>query len=132
MKRILGLLGWLGVVLVLAAVVVRFAKPEMVEWYQGLAIAGLVVTLLYTLSQWRDIARSFSGKGAKYGSVALGSVVLMLGILVAVNYIGARQTKRWDFSGGGQFTMSEQSKKIVRDLKSPLNVRVYYETGNIN
>ena len=42
MKRILGLLGWLGVVLVLAAVVTRFVKPELVEVYQGLAIAGLV------------------------------------------------------------------------------------------
>ena len=53
MKRILGLLGWLGVVLVLAAVVTRFVKPELVEVYQGLAIAGLVTTLLYTLSQWQ-------------------------------------------------------------------------------
>ena len=115
MKRILGVLGWLGVVLVLAAVAVRFVKPELTEVYQGLAIAGLVVTLLYTLSQWRDIGRSMSGKGAKYGSVAAGSVLLMLGILIAINYIGSRQTKRWDLTGGGQFTLSEQSKKIVGD-----------------
>ena len=132
MKRLLGVLGWLGVVLVLAAVAVRFVKPEHTEWYQGLAIAGLVVTLLYTLSQWRDIARSMSGKGAKYGSVAAGSVLLMLGILIAINYIGSRQTKRWDLTGGGQFTLSDQSKKIVGDLKQPLNVRVYYESGKIN
>ncbi|TAK15678.1 MAG: hypothetical protein EPO35_06750, partial [Acidobacteria bacterium] len=132
MKRILGLLGWLGVVLVLAAVAIRFIKPELSDWYQGLAIAGLVVTLLYTLSQWRDIARSMSGKGAKYGSVAAGSVVLMLGIIVAINYIGSRQTKRWDLTGGGQFTLSDQSKKIVNDLKAPLNLRVYYEGGKIN
>lgn len=132
MKRILGVLGWLGVVLVLAAVAVRFIKPELTEWYQGLAIAGLVVTLLYTLSQWRDIARSMSGKGAKYGSVAAGSIVLMLGIIIAINYIGNRQTKRWDLTGGGQFTLSDQSKKIVADLKQPLNIRVYYESGKIN
>lgn len=132
MKRILGVLGWLGVVLVLAAVAVRFVKPELTEWYQGLAIAGLVVTLLYTLSQWRDIARSMSGKGAKYGSVAAGSIVLMLGIIIAINYIGNRQTKRWDLTGGGQFTLSDQSKKIVADLKQPLNIRVYYESGKIN
>jgi ABC-type uncharacterized transport system involved in gliding motility auxiliary subunit len=131
MKRILGLLGWLGVVLVLAAVAFRFVKPDKVELYQGLAIAGLVTTLLYTLSQWRDIARSMSGKGARYGSVAAGSVLLMLGILVAINYIGNRQSKRWDLTGGGQFSLSDQSKKIVRDLKQPVNVRIYYETGKI-
>lgn len=132
MKRFLGVLGWLGVVLVLAAVAVRFIRPELSEWYQGLAIAGLVVTLLYTLSQWRDIARSMSGKGAKYGSVAAGSILLMLAIVIAINYIGSRQTKRWDLTGGGQFTLSDQSKKIVADLKQPLNLRVYYESGKIN
>lgn len=131
MKRVLGLLGWLGVVLVLAAVAVRFIKPEMVDVYQGLAIAGLVTTLLYTLSQWRDIGRSMSGKGARYGSMALGSVVLMLGILIAINYIGNRQTKRWDLTGGQQFSLSDQSKKIAGDLKQPLNVRIYYQTGAI-
>lgn len=131
MKRIVGLLGWLGVVLVLAAVAVRFIKPEMVEWYQGLAIAGLVTTLLYTLSQWRDIGRSMSGRGARYGSVAFGSVVLMLAILVAINYIGNRQSKRWDLTGGKQFSLSDQSKKLVGDLKQPLAIRIYYQTGSI-
>ena len=132
MKRILGLLGWLGVVLVLAAVVTRFVKPELVEVYQGLAIAGLVTTLLYTLSQWRDIARSMSGRGAKYGSMTAGSVILMLVILVAINYIGNRQTKRWDLTGAGQFTLSDQSKKILASLTQPLTVRVYYQTGAVN
>ena len=44
MKRILGILGWLGVVLVLAAVAARFIAPAKVELYQGLAIAGLLAT----------------------------------------------------------------------------------------
>lgn len=131
MKRILGVLGWLGVVLVLAAVAVRFIKPDMVDLYQGLAIAGLVTTLLYTLSQWRDIGRSMSGRGARYGSMAAGSVVMMLGILIAINYIGNRQSKRWDLTGGQQFSLSDQSKKIAGGLTQDLKVRVYYQTGAI-
>ena len=51
LKRILGLLGWLGVALVFAAVAIRFLKPEWQQYYNGLAIAGLVCTLLYILSQ---------------------------------------------------------------------------------
>ncbi len=131
MKRILGILGWLGVVLVLAAVAARFIAPAKVELYQGLAIAGLVTTLLYTISQWRDIGRSVSGRSVRYGSMTAGSVVLMLVILVAVNYIGSRQTKRWDLTGAKQFSLSDQSKKIAADLKQPLNIRIYYQTGAI-
>ena len=59
LKRILGLLGWLGVALVFAAVAIRFLKPEYQQYYNGLAIAGLVCTLLYILSQWREIGQSF-------------------------------------------------------------------------
>ena len=131
MKRILGILGWLGVVLVLAAVAARFVAPAKVELYQGLAIAGLITTLLYTISQWRDIGRSMSGRSVRYGSMTAGSVVLMLVILVAVNYIGSRQTKRWDLTGAKQFSLSDQSKKVAADLKQPLNIRIYYQTGAI-
>ena len=67
LKRVLGLLGWLGVALVLAAVAISFLRPEW-QWYRGLALAGLVCTLLYVLSQWREIAREFSGRQARFGS----------------------------------------------------------------
>ena len=44
LKRILGMVGWLGVALVFAAVAIRFLKPEYQQYYNGLAIAGLVCT----------------------------------------------------------------------------------------
>ncbi len=69
MKRILGLLGWLGVVLVMAALALRFTKPDL-NLHPKLALAGLVVTAIYALSQWRDIGRSFQGRNVKYGSFA--------------------------------------------------------------
>ena len=127
MKRLLGLLGWLGVVLVLLAVVIRFVRPELQPWYQGLALAGLVVTGLYALSQWRDIGRSFQGRNVKYGSVAVGSVVLFLGILVGINWIGSREHKRWDLTLARQFTMSDQTKKILTSLTKPVAIHVFYD-----
>jgi hypothetical protein len=66
LKRILGLVGWLGVALVFAAVAIRFLKPEYQQYYNGLAIAGLVCTLLYMLSQWREIGQAFSGRQARF------------------------------------------------------------------
>ena len=132
MKRILGLLGWLGVILVLAAVALRFTKPELIEWYQGLAMAGLVVTALYALSQWRDIARSFSGKNVKYGSVAISSVLLFLAILVAINYMSRRQgwNHRWDLTQNKQFSLSDQTRQILSELKQPVTIKAFHATGD--
>src|SRR5688500_14716117 len=106
LKRILGLLGWLGVALVFAAVAIRFLKPEWHQWGTNLAPAGLICTLLYILSQWREIARSFSGREARYGSLAAASIVVVLAILVGINWLGSRRNKRWDLTAAKQYTLS--------------------------
>jgi ABC-type uncharacterized transport system involved in gliding motility auxiliary subunit len=130
-KRLIGFLGWFGVALVAAAVVIRFTQPEWIEWSQRLAIAGLVATLLYTLGQWRDIARSFQGRNVKYGSIAAGSVVIFLAILVGINWIASRQNKRWDVTSTKQFELSDQSKKVMTSLTKPVYARVFHSTADV-
>jgi len=130
LRRILGLLGWLGVALVFAAVAIRFLKPEWQQWYSGLAMAGLVCTLLYMLSQWREIARSFSGREAKFGTVAIVSAVVVLAILIAVNYLGVRHNKRWDLTAAKQFTLSEQTRKILNGLQKPVAIKVFAQADD--
>jgi ABC-type uncharacterized transport system involved in gliding motility auxiliary subunit len=124
LRRIFGLLGWLGVALVFSAVAIRFGKPEW-AWYPRLAIAGLVCTLLYIMSQWREIARSMSGRQARFGSLAVASIVVVLAILVAINYISSRQNKRWDLTAAKQFTLSEQTRKILQNLEKPVSIKVF-------
>jgi ABC-type uncharacterized transport system involved in gliding motility auxiliary subunit len=128
-KKILGLLGWLGVGLVLAAVAIRFLKPEWQPWSQRLALAGLVVTAIYALSQWRDIGRSFGGRNVRYGSMAAGGVVLFLGLLAGVNYLGVRHHKIWDLTANQQFSLSDQTTKILKDLKKPVVIRAFYDSS---
>jgi ABC-type uncharacterized transport system involved in gliding motility auxiliary subunit len=125
LKKILGLLGWLGVALVFAAVAIRFLKPEWQQYYNGLAIAGLVCTLLYILSQWREVARAFSGREARFGTLAAASVIVVLVILTALNYFSSRYNKRWDLTANKQYTLSEQTKKVVQGLQKPVQVKVF-------
>ena len=69
MKNLIGMLGWLGVALVGAAVILRFTRSESVDLYRNLAYAGLVVTLVYAATQWRDVKRSFSGRNVRLESL---------------------------------------------------------------
>jgi ABC-type uncharacterized transport system involved in gliding motility auxiliary subunit len=130
-KRIVGLLGWLGVVLVLASVAIlalgQTLPIEWQPWRQRLALAGLVVTAIYALSQWRDIARSFQGRNAKYGSIAAGSAIVLLAILVGIYWIAKRQNKRWDLTSAQQFSMSDQTRSILTNLRQPIAIRAYYD-----
>jgi ABC-type uncharacterized transport system involved in gliding motility auxiliary subunit len=124
-QRILSIVGWLGMLLVLVAVAIRFGMPAREQYAFYLAWAGLVCVLAYTLGQWREIGRAFSGRQARYGTLAGVSVLVVLGILVAINYIGAKQNKRWDFTANKQFSLSEQSRNVVAKLDAPLQIRVF-------
>ena len=127
LKRFLGLLGWLGVVLVFAALAIRWL-PALQRWQDlasPLAIAGLVCTLLYILSQWREVVRSFSGREARFGSLAVASIAVVLAILVGINYLASRRNKRWDLTASQQFTLSDQTKRVVQGLERPLQIRVF-------
>jgi ABC-type uncharacterized transport system involved in gliding motility auxiliary subunit len=124
-NRILSFVGWLAMLLVMAALGIRFGRPAWEQYAYYLAWAGLVCALAYTLGQWREIAKVFSRRQARYGTLAGVSILVVLGILVAINYIGARQNKRWDLTSNKQFSLSDQSRNVAVKLDAPLQVRVF-------
>src|SRR4029077_8126412 len=86
---------------------------------------GLVCVLAYTLAQWREIGNIFSRRQTRYGTLAATSVLVVLGILVAINFIGAKQNKRWDLTTNKQFSLSDQSRNVLAKLDSPMQVLVF-------
>src|SRR5262245_13669270 len=127
LNRILSLIGWLGTAMVFIAVAIRFGYPAKEQWAYYLAWAGLVCVLLYTMGQWREIAKAFSRRQARYGTLAGVSIAVVLGILIAINYIGSRQNKRWDLTANKQFSLSDQTKNIIAKLDAPMQMMVFAE-----
>jgi ABC-type uncharacterized transport system involved in gliding motility auxiliary subunit len=111
--------------MVFVAVAIRFGYPAKEQWAYYLAWGGLVCVLLYTLGQWREIAKVFSRRQTRYGTLAGVSVLVVLGILIAINYIGSRQNKRWDLTANKQFSLSDQTKGIVAKLDAPMQMMVF-------
>jgi ABC-type uncharacterized transport system involved in gliding motility auxiliary subunit len=134
-KNILGVIGWVGAALVAAAFAIwllRGGQPEWEQWRFRLALAGLVCVLLYMLSQWREIARSFSGRQARYGTLSIASIVVVAGILVGINYIASRQNWRKDLTASGSFTLAEQTKKILGSLEHPVSIKVFTKSDDFD
>ena len=125
LNKLFGALAWLGTALVGAGVAVRFLQPELIELRDWLLISGLVCVLLYTLGQWRDIARLFARRQARYGTLATTSILLVLGILVAINYVLSRQHTRWDLTAAKQYSLSDQTKRILENLDAEIDVLVF-------
>ena len=117
--------GWAGVALVFVAVVTRFAAPEQQTLSWWLAVAGIVLLAAHAAGQWREIAAFARRRQTRYGAVATSGIVLAFGILVAVNYILSRQNVRWDLTAAGQYSLSDQTRRVLESLESPISVLVF-------
>ena len=130
--RILGILGWLGTAIVFAAVAIRFVRPEWDQYAVYGAWAGLALVVLYTLGQWREIVDYFRRRQARYGAIATVSVLVFLAIVVAVNYLSARQNKRWDLTANRQNSLSEQTIKVLQGLDAPAKFTAFDQQTNLD
>jgi ABC-type uncharacterized transport system involved in gliding motility auxiliary subunit len=133
MQKIFGIIGWIGTILVFGAVAVRgvgflgipSVYPAGDQYATYAAWAGLACVLIYMAGQWRDVATFYQGRGARYGTISIVSIIVFLGILVAVNYLGTRQNKRWDFTANQVYSLSDQTIKILKELEEPVHVTVF-------
>jgi ABC-type uncharacterized transport system involved in gliding motility auxiliary subunit len=131
-KNIVSIIGWIGTALVFGAVVVRFVRPEWNQYASYAAMAGLACVLIYMAGQWRDVATFYQGRGARYGTLSIVSIVVFLGILVAVNYLATRQNKRWDFTANQVYSLSDQTVKLLQSLKEPVKFTVFDQQVNFD
>jgi ABC-type uncharacterized transport system involved in gliding motility auxiliary subunit len=132
-RRASSLLGLIGVILLLfagvAAVLTR-ARSNVDIVYIGVHLAlGLFAIIAYLsagLEQVRDVV---SERSTRYGAnVVLGSV-LFIAVLAALNYLAYRHSHRWDLTEQGVYSLSSQSKNVVRNLQQDLTVQAFVEGG---
>jgi ABC-type uncharacterized transport system involved in gliding motility auxiliary subunit len=138
--RVFNVLAWLGTAIVFVA-----AAVLLLGWFQAFPVSarldqyiryamygGLALVILYTLTQWRDVAAWFGGRNARYGTLAAISVLVGLGILIAVNYVAVRQNKRWDLTANKQFTLSDQTNKLLQGLTAPVKFLVFEQASGFD
>jgi len=131
-STVFGVIGWIGTLLVFASVGIRFLKPEWAQYQQYAAWAGLALVLVYLAGQWRDISTFYEGRGARYGTLSIVSILVFATILVAVNYLASRQNKRWDLTSNQVFSLSDQTIKILQTLDAPVKFTVFDREGSLD
>ncbi|RKY89386.1 hypothetical protein DRQ09_01460, partial [candidate division KSB1 bacterium] len=64
-----------------------------------------------------------------YGSNAIISIIIFLFILVVINWIFDRKTFRMDLTAAGQFSLSEQTIKILKNLKKDVKITAFFKSN---
>jgi ABC-type uncharacterized transport system involved in gliding motility auxiliary subunit len=129
LNTIFGIVGWIGTLLVFAGVAIRVFRPEWDTYAYWAAVGGLVCVGLYTLTQWREIGRSFQKRETKLSAMMSISVAAVLAILIGINWAVTRRDKRWDLTASASYTLSDQTVKVLTNLKTPVKVLVFDTPG---
>ena len=99
--------------------------PAAVNLWWWTMVIGLIIVAIYALGQWRSILTFFKKNQTQHGALAASSVLLVLAILIGVNYVLARQNKRWDLTAARQYSLSDQTVQILESLESPIRIMVF-------
>ncbi len=74
------------------------------------------------------MANWYKTRQTKYTAYAGAYVIVILAVLAAVNFLANRYDKSYDSTKNKQFSLSEQTMKIVKGLKQDVNFTYFGET----
>ncbi len=66
---------------------------------------------------------------SRIGANVVVQIALVFLIVMMVNYFAFNHYRRWDFSRDHKYSLSEQTKRVIGDLKKPVEMTVFF-AGN--
>jgi ABC-type uncharacterized transport system involved in gliding motility auxiliary subunit len=101
----------------------RFSiQGEWLRTSEILAIGGGVLLLAGIALGFQGILAFFSKRSSRLGTNTTFLGVAVLAILVILNFVGFRHHKRFDLTTEKLYTLSDQTRKIVKDLTEDINI----------
>jgi ABC-type uncharacterized transport system involved in gliding motility auxiliary subunit len=96
-----------------------------------LATLTILNTLFLGVTERKSILRAFKTRTALHGTNSLILLVVFLGILVFINLIAFRHKYQYDFTESGFYTISPQTKKIVKSLPRHVKLTAFFQTDSL-
>ncbi len=102
----------------------RIVYPEL-TWLSiviGAPLVGVLVALI------RANMQSLRGRTAAYGLNSAVTVLLVLGIVAVINFMGERYPQKLDLTKNRAHTLSDQTVKLIKGLQSPVKAVLFGKT----
>ncbi len=74
----------------------------------------------------RDWRRTLGKRSTKFGANALAMILIVLGLLIVVNFLGNRHHHRFDITAGGRFSLSDHTSKVLKSLKQDVSISAFF------
>ncbi len=130
MNKYLQKLDTLGLLLLVGAAIYYSVTNVWDKWAISLAVAGALFIVVGLAANYRQIMETLGRRSTKYASNYVASVVLVIGLVAGLNYIGQRHIKRFDLTGAGRYTLAPQTVQILGKLDKDLDVKAFFPEGD--
>lgn len=133
MRRQNALFGLIGLVLLtfaaLAALFTGVRTSIDLAYVVVNAVGGAFCLVAYISAGLEQFTTMVTERSSRYGVNVLIGSASFLAILVIVNFLGARHSKRFDLTEQKVYSLSEQSINIVKNLEHDLKLLAFVEGG---
>src|SRR5262245_40071915 len=115
---------------IIAAAVISYSVRSIWSTYQTIAVVlGGVLIIASLAIKSHEIRTGLGRRSARFGINSAASVVLLIGILAFVNYLGAQHVKRVDMTTEKIYSLSDQSAVVAQGVKQDLRIKAFYPGG---
>ena len=130
MNRYLQKLDNLGLLMLVGAAIYYSVTNVWDKWAIGLAIGGAVLVVVGIAANYRQILETLGKRSTKYATNYAVSVVLVVGLVSGINFIGQRHPKRFDLTGSGQHSLAPQTVQILEKLNQDIDIKAFFPGGD--
>ncbi|MBI4925448.1 MAG: GldG family protein [Bdellovibrio sp.] len=106
----------LAILLIMGCLLSKAVYPDK-AWLTLVLFIAAIFVLGYLIQQNR---LAFKSRAMAFGVFSTITTLLVLGIIGVVNYVSFHYPFKWDLTKNKLYTLSDQTKKLVKELKSPV------------
>ncbi len=115
-----------GVVLLLAGLVVMLWAPEIKLAAWGVMALGVIVLAIALVVNFRSVSAALISRRGRFGAGTTLMACIFLGITLLINGISVTAYRRFDTTVLSQFTLTQQTKDVLTNLKQPVKAICFF------
>jgi ABC-type uncharacterized transport system involved in gliding motility auxiliary subunit len=120
----------LGLAIIAAALVAYSVRSIWTVYQTAAVIAGAALVLISIALKLGSIREGLGRRSTRFGINSATSVVLLVGILALVNYLGAQNEKRVDLTTEKMFSLSDQSVQVTGQIQEDVRIKAFFPGGD--
>jgi len=122
----IAILAIMGVISLVVGLILMLVLPGLGYIALGIIGLGVVLIVVAAVIEFQRVRAAFTSKRGKFSTSTTILVSIFAGIILLTNAIGVWKYHRFDFTGLAQFTLTSQTKDVLKKLDEPVDVICFF------